>query len=527
MADFKLLTPQQVWDKLVAYRFNYYDVMAAMYSGDREELRRTASNGTFWNRSSNKCKVHVPIAADIASTSANLLFSQEPTYTIMHEGEEEVEGTQQKRLEEILMKNSIAGKLNEAAETCASLGDIYMKLRWNTKTPYPLIDIVQPDMSWPEYILGELRAVHFFTELSVDYEKDVYIRVYECYLKGKIQMAVFKGNHEQLGTKMTDNVLKELGYAPEVKCPIDEMLAVHIANIRPNRKFRSAMHGRSDLDGLRDMCDSLDEAFSSWMRDIRLAKARLIVPAEYLRKKPNQFTESMDSSIASCGIWEFDSDVETYVAMDINTDTAGGSGITPSQFEIRSEEHSKTCTEIIRYILQIAGYSPQSFGLAVEGAAASGKSLNIRERKSAVTKNKKLCYWQEPLEHIFTAAIRLDHVLNPKAGSDGVDTVSVSFADSMGADASTVASTIEILTRAQAISTTIKVRMIHPDWSEKQVAEEVDAIMKEYALDMMSPNMLEGDYENPDNEGSKQKKITEGKELEDQKKKEKPEGGEQ
>ena len=527
MADFKLLTPQQVWDKLVAYRFNYYDVMAAMYSGDRDELRRTAQNNTFWNRQSNKCKVHVPIAADVAATSANLLFSQEPTYTIMHEGKEEVEGTQQKRLEDILMKNNIASKLNEAAETCAALGDIYMKLRWNTKTPYPLIDIVQPDMSWPEYILGELRCCHFFTELTVDHEKDVFIRVYECYQKGKITMAVFKGNHETLGTKMSDAILRDLGYAPEVKCPIDDMLAVHVANIRPNRKFRSAMHGRADLDGLRDMCDSLDEAFSSWMRDIRLAKARMIVPAEYLRKKPNQFTENMDSSIASCGIWEFDSDVETYVAMDINTDTAGGNGITLSQFEIRSEEHSKTCTEIIRYILQIAGYSPQSFGLAVEGAAASGTSLNIRERKSAVTKNKKLGYWQEPLEHIFTAMIKLDYALNPKDGSDGVDTVSVSFADSMGADASTVAGTIEILTRAQAISTTIKVRMIHPDWSEKQVAEEVDAIMKEYALDMMSPNMLEGDYENPEaNEGGEQKKLEEPKQPEE-KEKEKPEGGEQ
>lgn len=503
MADFKLLTPQQVWDKLVVYKFNYYDGMAALYSGDHAELRRTAGNGTFWNRKSNKCMVHVPIAADIAATSANLLFSQEPTYTIFHDGKEEVNGTQQKRLEDLLMKNNIASKLNEAAESCAALGDIYMKLRWSKFTSYPIIDVVQPDLAWPEYILGELRAVHFFTEIIADAEKDVFVRIYECYTKGKITMMLFQGNHESLGNKMDNSKLKELGYSPEIKSPIDEMLAVHIANIRPNRRYRSAMHGRSDLDSLRDLCDSLDETFSSWMRDIRLAKAKLIVPAEYLRKKKNQFMEDMDSSLAANGIFEFDADVETYVAMDINTDTAGGSGITPSQFDIRSEEHSHTCSEIIMNILQIAGYSPQSFGINVEGGAASGTALNIRERKSAVTKNKKLCYWQQPLEHIFTAMIRLDYVLNPKAGGDGEDSVSVSFADSMGADASTIANTIELMTRAQAVSAITKVRTLHPDWSEQQVGEEVDLIKKEYMLEMDSPNMLDGDFDNPTDEDAK------------------------
>ena len=513
MADFTLLTPQQVWHKIESYREAYYDGMAALYSGDTDELKRTAKPSSFWNRASNKCKIHVPIAADIAATSSNLLFSQEPTYTIMHNGEEEeVDGEQQKRLEQILMANNIAAKLNESSEACAALGDIYFKLRWNKSSAYPLIDIAQPDTAWPEYVLGELRAVHFFTELVSDPEKDYSLRVYECYTKGKITMALFEGTHEALGIKTNDSKLYALGYAPEIKAPIDELLAVHIPNIRPNRLFRSAMHGRSDLDGLRDLCDSLDETFSSWMRDVRLAKARLIVPAEYLRKHENTFTESMNDTIAATGVFEFDADVETYVAMDINTDVS--SAITPSQFEIRSTQHQQTCTEIIRNILQIAGYSPQSFGLAVEGYSASGTALNIRERKSAVTKNKKLCYWQEPLEKIFTAMIRLDHAINPNAGSDGNDTVSVSFADSMGADAATLAGTVQMLNNALAVSLLTKVRMIHPDWSEKQIADEVDAIKKEHPIELVSPDMLNGDFDNDRNDendnNDEEKDVNEG-----------------
>jgi hypothetical protein len=36
--------------------------------------------------------------------------------------------------------------------------------------------------------------------------------------------------------------------------------------------------GRSDFSGLEISLDTLDEAHASWMRDIRLGKARLIVP---------------------------------------------------------------------------------------------------------------------------------------------------------------------------------------------------------------------------------------------------------
>ena len=68
----------------------------------------------------------------------------------------------------------------------------------------------------------------------------------------------------------------------------------------------------------------------------------------------------------------------------------------------------------------------------------------------------------------------------------------------MGADASTIAGTIEMMTRAQAVSVITKVRTLHPDWSEQQVGEEVDLIKKEYMLE--EPNMLNGDFENPVND---------------------------
>lgn len=349
--------------------------MAAMYDGDHDELRRTAESGTFWARRNSKCKVHVPICSDIAMTSASLLFSKEPTYIVVHGADDltEPEARSQSRLEDVLLKNRFANKLSEAAETAAALGDVYLKLRWAADGTHPFVDVVQPDCAWPEYMFGELQCVHFFTPVYIDYEKDVWIRTYECYERKQITMKLFSGSAEQLGNEMPDEQLEKMGYASKIDIPVDDMIAVHIANIRPNRRFRSSMMGRSDLDGLRDMCDALDETYSSWMRDIRLAKARLIVPAEYLRKKPQSMVEGLQNKAA----YEFDADVETYVAMDIDTDRAG-LGITPSQFEIRSEQHEKTCENLVKSILEYAGYSAQTFGVNSESGNASGTSLNIR-----------------------------------------------------------------------------------------------------------------------------------------------------
>lgn len=488
-----IMTPQQAWVKLDNYKKAYYDSKSALYSGDHDALHDTAENKTFWRRS-GVSRIHVPIAADIASTSANLMFSNEPTYTIVRNGQEVIEDSSQKRLEYILFKNNIHNKLSESGETASALGDVYFKVRWNaTGIDYPIIDVVQPDQAWPEYILGELRCVHFFNDLSVDLEHDVYIRVYECYSKGKIAMALFKGTKTDLGSRLEDSELEELGYKAEINAPVDDLLAVHIANARPNRLYRASMLGRSDLDGLRDLCDALDETYSSWMRDIRLGKARLIVPVDYLRKKP----QSMIDGVSAKGAWEFDTDVETYVAMDIDIDRAGGTGITPSQFQIRSAEHAATCTDIVRNILQHAGYSPQSFGLEINGSSSSGTALNIRERKSAATANKKLSYWQSPLEQILTSIVRIDHALYPNGGSVAGDTVSVSFADSMGTDPSTIASTIEMLSRAHAVSIITMVRMQHPDWSEKQVIDEVERIKEENELIVDEPDINKGDFETP------------------------------
>lgn len=489
------LSPQQAWKALLDYRDKYYRRFAALYSGDFFSLVHTASAGSFWHRN-GKCRIHVPIAADIAATSADLLFSEAPRFTCFDEDKENECDQHQTRLDELMSLNNVHSLLNEAAESCAVLGDVYLKLNWRRDLDHPILTITQGDAAWPEYMLGQLRCIHFFSVLRDDTQTggSSVIRVYERYERGKVTMAIFKGDPGSLGLQLSSAELKAIGFDSEIKAPVDEMLAVHIPNMRPNRIDRSSPHGRSDFEGLRGLMDSLDETYSSWMRDVRLAKARLIVPAEYLRRKPaDMFTDNTYT-------YEFDEDVETLVALDIDPDKAGGNPITPSQFAIRSTEHAATAIDLIRNIVSEAGYAPQTFGLNIEGLAQSGTALHIREKKSYNTRGKKVSYWKAGLEKILTAMIHLDAALYPHAGSDSEHDVKAHFADNMANDISTTSAALNMLNSAAAISTQVKVQMLHPDWTKQQVAEEVNRVMTEYGVGKAKADPLSGDYHEPEDD---------------------------
>lgn len=484
------LTPPEAWAALVDYRNKYYRKHIAAYSGSRQELNATGSRGTFWKRA-GKCKIHVPVAADIAATSSDLLFSEEPRFTCFDESTEDNESAQQKRLDQLVEKNGIHSKLNEAAEDAACTGDVYLKLNWwKDEMDFPVLTVVHGDSAWPEFMLGQLRCIHFFSVLQADPKTGTVIRVYERYRKGEILMSVFAGTQYTLGRKLPETELNNLGFQETIRPPVEDMLAVHVPNIKPNRMTRDGNMGRSDFDGERDMMDELDEVYSSWMRDIRLAKARTIVPAEYLRRKPADMFKEGEYT------YEFDEDVETLVALDIDSDKSSGNPITLSQFAIRAEEHAKTCAELISRIVTSAGYAPQTFGLNIEGMAQSGTALHIRENKSYKTSGKKQGYWTKALREIMTAMVHLDAALYPNAGSDKNDEVKVHFTDPTATDISAMSSAVKMLHDAAAVSTETKVAMLHPDWTKKQIDEEIQRIKEEQGMTMPPPDAGLGDLEN-------------------------------
>jgi len=477
--------PPKTWEDV----FNLYAEHAAWYSGDPNQLANVHSRavytptprGRFWAADvgqERRVMLHVPTAGDISTISADLLFGEAPKITIP-EAEGEISDTKaaktDKRLQEIIDAGDVLSRLLEGAESASALGGVYIRIGWHTAVAnVPILSVVQADAAIPEFRWGLLQSVTFWR--VVEDENQKIWRHVERHEKGRILHALYIGSWDNLGYQVN---LKEHSATEslekEIILPFDGLAVRYIPNIRPHRRFRNLAIGRSDYDGLEGLMDALDEVWTSWIRDIRLAKARIIVPQEYLER-----IEDVNGNVN----YRFDIDQELFTPLEMSPED-DKKGITPNQFAIRTEEHRTASLELLDRIISSAGYSPQTFGLKIEGRVESGTALNARERRTFMIKAKKERYWKAAIEDLLQIAL----IIDKEQFRSGVEPYrpNVEFQDSLANDPAQIAQSVELLNRAQAASIDTKVRMLHPDWSEQQIEAEVLTIKQEQGLIIEDP----------------------------------------
>ncbi|MFI0737863.1 phage portal protein [Streptomyces sp. NPDC021100] len=449
----------------------------AWYSGDHAKLTAayrtepTRRDGTarLWGRrrapqpGKRDTRLHIPLAGDIATTSADLLFSEPPTFTV-------TDRATQDRLDELTDADGIANTLLESAEIAAALGGVYLRVTWDHElVGRPLLTTVHPDAAVPEFSFGLLRAVTFWHELAAD--GATVLRHLERHEPGRILHALYQGSADNLGRRvpLTEHpavapLADALGPDGEsIETGIGQLTAAYVRNIGPNRKHRGSPLGRSDYAApLYDLFDALDTTWTSWIRDIRLARARLIIPDAYLRDHGPGRGAS------------FDDDREIWQLLNIPPTEQGG--ITLSQFAIRVEEHERSAEAATRQAVRSAGYSAQTFGIG-DQVAATATEVKARERKSMTTRGKKTRYYSPPLGDMLHVVLLLDQrMFTPGITPERPRTV---FGDTVAEDVATLAQTLSLFQQAQAVSVDTKVRMIHPEWDEAAVQAEVGRILTE------------------------------------------------
>ncbi|WP_425829316.1 phage portal protein [Streptomyces fractus] len=458
----------------------------AWYSGDRTRLdtahasagaRRLDGPRRLWGRRSSSPgrrdeRLHIPLPADIAGTSAALLFSEPPVFTIP-------DAATQDRLDELTEANGLANTLLEAAEIGAALGGVYLRVTWDTTlAARPLLTAVHADTAVPEFRFGILTAVTFWHELPSD--TATVWRHLERHEPGAILHGLYQGDRDRLGVRVPLTEHPETAplaasmTAPGDAIPtgLDQLTAAYVPNMRPNRRHRGSPLGRSDYQGSHDLFDALDTTWTSWMRDIRLARARLIVPDGYLRDRgPGQGAS-------------FDADREIWQTLNIPP-TENGAGITLSQFAIRVEEHRASAEALVRQAVEAAGYSAQTFGLG-DTAAVTATEVTARERRSMITRDVKARYWAPALADMLLAMLRLDRALG-FSNITATERPQIQFGDAVSEDPKTTAETLALITQAEAASTDTKVRLLHPDWADDQVAAEVARIRDEIGTSVPDP----------------------------------------
>lgn len=473
--------------------YDRYNLWSAFYSGDPARLAEAFASvvydpspkGRFWAKqikNERQTMVHIPLAGDIATVSADLLFSEPPEITISEASEDNAPKdaiVTQERLDKIISENGTYSRFIEAAETAAALGGVFLKVNWDKDLyNWPILSVAQVDSAIPSFKWGMLQSVSFFDIIDEELRDNDHVvyRHLEKHQKGQIINKLYVGTKTTLGKEIPLEYNKGTeDLEPEINTGIDDLLVRYIPNKLPNRLWRGSDLGQSDYSGLEGMLDSLDEAWTSWMRDLRMAKSRILVP-EYMLNldEDNNFY--------------FDEDKEVYSPLAQGPPNEKHQ-ITLNQFEIRADQHEKTILNLIDRIVSSAGYSPQSFGLNIKGRAESGSALRIRERKSIKSQIKKQRYFKKPLEDLLYLMLQVDYEILGNKKINPEYRPQIDFADGLPDDPSELADSLQKINQAQAMSVETKVRWLHQDWNEEQIQAEVKRIMEEQGMLVEEPDL--------------------------------------
>jgi hypothetical protein len=414
-------------------------------------------------------RLHVPLGGDIASMSADLLFGEPPAITFDTENAAADEAVANYE------EDGMMARLREGSEIQAALGGVYFRAVWDKEVrPRPWVMAVHPDQAIPEWTFDQLKAVTFWEE--VWREGNTVWRHLERHERGFILHGVYRGTPVELGEKVSISDIPENdsmvplieveGQEPGViPTGIEKLTAWYVPNMLPNRIWRNvpsvANWGRSDYSGVEDVMASLDEAWTSWMRDIRLGKSRVLMD------------QAATTSLGPGKGILSDLDQELFVGLNLglNLDKAP---IEQVQFAIRVEEHERTCAALMEQAVSGAGYSMITFNGATEGTAVTATEIANKAKRTLMTQDKKRGYWTTQLASMYETLFLLENQIF--GGSVTVEIPRIEWPEAIQPGRLEVAQTIQILDAAKAISTETKVAMANPGWDKKQIEEEVQAI---------------------------------------------------
>jgi hypothetical protein len=432
----------------------------------------------FWGQpprpGEQRAKLHIPLAAEIAQVSADLLFGQPPLVTVADDP------VTQTRVDE-LISDGAGIQLHEAAEACAALGHVYLRVGWDRDIDPtgPLLSVVDADAAFPLYSYGHLREVTFVREWT---EAGSVLRHLELHEPGMIWHAAFLGDLFELGRVVPLGAYPQTADIADaamiadpdqpgsgIETGIERLDVVGVSNARTRtwRHLPAARDlGRADISGAESELDALDDVWTSWMRDVRHGRSRIHVPMHMMENQGIGKGASVDL------------DREVYVGLSCPPD--GPLQLTPTQFKIRYEEHRETARSLIERIIAGAGYSLQTFGMDPATSTQTATESWARQIRTQHCRNGKLRHWNRAVLDLTKVLLAVDRA--QFAGkSDPDPMITVAFADTVSESQLARAQTATMLRTAECASTETLVALVHNDWDGDEVSAECVKIKNEQA----------------------------------------------
>lgn len=480
------------------------NLLAAVYggttAGQAQERQRPSQRirDAFWGRqvadqARAKERLHVPAAADVAATGADLLFGGDDLRLQVPDAHGDTPDPDAKKAEEAITaladRIGLASTLLEAAELAGALGGVFLRPSWDpTASDDPILWVIHPDRAIPEWRMGQLVAVTVWSVVE-DAGQVVWrhLERHEYIGTGPdrrpiVLHGLYVGTSDKLGSKValakhpaTVGIAADddgLGYIPD---GVTRLLVSYVPNALPNRRHRHNPVGRPDTQGAEPLMGALDKTMTSWMRDLDLGQRRIIVPDQYLQKGPRGSGSGFD----------VDQEVFSPLSIEPNPNRTADT-IEVVDFALRVDEHEKTARFLFERIVASARYSPQSFGVIPDGGAMTATEVNAKENRSERTTKAKRRYWNPVVPEVaFQLACIEADVFD--RGDTPVAVPRLVWPDLDGTDLGDLAATVEVINRAAAASTETKVRMLHPDWEPQEIADEATKIRADEGLGVDDP----------------------------------------
>jgi A118 family predicted phage portal protein len=436
-------------------------------------------------------KIPIPIAAEMCQASADLLFSDPVTITV-------TDKPTQARLD-ILVDDNMHATFASAAEVCAALGGVYLQVNWDPANfpDAPFLTVIDADQVVPEFKWGKLWAVTIWSVVKRE-GKLVYRHLERHELRdgvGFIIHGLYQGEENTLGIRVgldqsdvTAPLLanEDMDMYGAISTLSDGLAIAYIPNQTPNRIWRTdpvgRNLGRSDLDGVEHLMDQLAEVMTAWLRAIRLAKARIFIGKELLK----------NAGPGNGNVASLEQEAFTTVASLGGRDLTLAEQIQLIQPEVHFEQFKATAETLIEQILQMAGYSMQTFGVGDTGTVRTATEINSKERRSLMTRARKVRQWRPSLVAVLTKLLEVDRDLfnHPNVTTD----LDIEFSDGVQETQISLATTVQALFLAESASLHERVSILHPDWDEDAIAAEVELVRAEFA--MQADPMVPPDFGN-------------------------------
>jgi hypothetical protein len=515
--------PPQDYENTKSLRL--YNEYGAWYSGDVEALWSFYSNQPasmvpypvyrpsqfqpgligflarfFWGRpltpGQSTTHSHAPVAADLSGLSRSLLWAEPPQFTVPDQDRRHTasdgavinENPAQKRLNDILRDGGWYATLSEAAEIASAYGGAYVRTQANVGfTDQPTGTVITPDHAVPMWGPGDdLWAVTFWRHVNPS--------IYSSSTSGPVLRhlerhemttgpspicvvyhALYSGSSDKLGkpTALQDGdaecqrLAGMVGPNGEIVIGTSRLDVSYLPNLRPHRIIKGTPLGRSDYQGLTIKFDEFDETWSALMRDVRNGKGRLVVPKEYLR------------SLGPGKGATFDPEQEIFTGVSVDGPDKPLQ-IQSTQFAIRVQEHVGVLDALWKTITRGAGLAADAFGEeSGDGPAMTATQANAKKGRTAGTRGDKILYASPGLRRTAFVILELDALYYGSGIT--ASPVMLEWPDAVAPDPLKIAQTLQLLEAAKAISTRSKVEMLHPDWSDEDIDEEVELINEENA----------------------------------------------